>query len=413
MMAGMARNAFATGLLATLALIQGCGGGGGDATTQPAASPGANATAPGGPNVQPISVDLGLGGTVNLAFTSVTLCAPGSNTCQVIDNVLIDTGSSGLRIMASALSAALPLPQQTVANGDPVAQCAHFVDGYTWGPVKVADFRIAGEQASSLPIQIIGDPRFPLVPGRCAATGASKNSVAELRANGILGLAIFRQDCGPACAQNVRNAIYYTCPAAGCQMAAMPLALQLQNPVALFAANNNGVVIELPSVPAAGAARISGSLLFGIGTQANNGIGGASVIGVDSTTANFTTVYNGTSYSASFIDSGSNALFFADSGTPLCTDPSVAGFYCPPATKNLTATIQGRNGRSAQVNFSLGNASAMVKSNPGFAVLGSLGAPEIGANTFDWGLPFFYGRKVFVALDGASTPAGAGPFIAF
>ena len=404
-------------LLCALTLIQGCGGSGGDAAP-PAAAPALAAPAAVAPvlaaaNVAPVSVNGGPAGMVNLAFTSVTLCAPGSNNCQVIDNVLIDTGSSGLRIVASSLSAALSLPQQIDAKGDAVAQCGHFVDGYTWGPVKLADFKIAGEQASSLPIQIICDPRFPLVPGRCAASGVSKNSVAELRANGILGLAIFRQDCGSACAQSARNAIYYTCPAAGCQTALMPLALQLQNPVALFAANNNGFAIELPSVPAAGAASLNGSLVFGIGTQANNGIGSANVIGVDSATANFTTVYNGKSYSASFIDSGSNAIFFEDAGTPVCTDPRATGFYCPAVAKNLSATIQGRNGRSVPVSFSLGNASALVKSNPGFAVLGSLGAPEIGANIFDWGLPFFYGRKVFVALDGASTPAGAGPYIAF
>ena len=406
-------------LLCALVLVQGCGGSGGEDASSPAAAAPTSATltpaalTPAASNVASISVNGGLGGTVNLAFTSVTLCVPGSSNCQVIDNVLIDTGSSGLRIVASALGPSISLPQQTDAKGDPVAQCAHFVDGYAWGSVKLADFKIAGERANSLPIQMIGDPKFPLVPGACAASGASKNSVAELRANGILGLAIFRQDCGAACQQRARNAIYYTCPAAGCQMAAIPLALQLQHPVAMFAANNNGIAIELPSVPASGAARLSGSLVFGIGTQANNAIGSASVFGVDSGTANFTTVYKGTSYSASFIDSGSNALFFADAGTPVCTDALAAGFYCPPVTKNLTATIQGRNGVSAQVNFSLGNASAMVQSNPGFAVLGSLGAPAISANTFDWGLPFFYGRKVFIAIDGASTPAGVGPYIAF
>jgi hypothetical protein len=198
------------------------------------------------------------------------------------------------------------------------------------------------------------------------------------------------------------------------------LAQQLQHPVSLFASNNNGVVIDLPSLPAGGAARtLNGSLVFGIGTQANNGIGSATVIGVDPGQATFTTVYNGTSYNASFVDSGSNAFFFADPGTPVCTDPLAAGFYCPAATKNLFATIQGRNGRSASVSFSVANATALVTGNPGFAALGSLGAPPINFGTpistgsFDWGLPFFYGRKVFIAIAGANTSAGSGPYIAF
>ncbi len=403
--------------LAALMAIQGCGGGdggGGGAPTPAAATADTNTVALTGPNVQPISVNAGLGGSVNLAFTSVVLCAPGSGNCQTIDNVLIDTGSTGLRIMSSALSASLSLPQQMDAKGDPVVECAQFADGYAWGPVKLADLKIAGEQANSLPIQVIGDPKVSLAPSRCSATGPSRNSVSELRANGILGLAIFRQDCGNACVLSGRPGIYYTCPSSGCQAAAIPLALQLQHPVSMFAVNNNGVIIELPSVPAAGAASVSGSLVFGIGTQANNGIGSATVIGVDSVTANFTTIYNGASYSASFIDSGSNAFFFADAGTPVCTDPSAAGFYCPPAAKNVSATILGRNGGSAPVNFSVANAVTLVKSNPGFAAFGNLAAPQFAANSFDWGLPFFYGRKVYTAIEGTGTPGGpGGPYVAF
>lgn len=414
---GSVRKWLAPALLAALMSIQGCGGGGGgggDASTPATATATTNTVALTGSNVQPISVNAGLGGTVNLAFTSITLCAPGSSNCQTIDNVLIDTGSSGLRIMSSALPASLSLPQQTDAKGDPVVECAHFADGYAWGPVKLADLKIAGEQANSLPIQVIGDSKFFPAPSRCSATGPSKNSVSELRANGILGLAIFRQDCGNACVLSGRPGIYYTCPSSGCQPAAIPLDLQLQQPVSMFAVNNNGVIVELPSVPDAGAANVSGSLVFGIGTQANNGIGTATLIGVDSGTANFTTIYNGTSYGASFIDSGSNAFFFADAGMPVCTDPSAAGFYCPPATRNLSATIQGRNGRSASVNFSVANAATLVTGNSGFAAFGNLAAPQFVANSFDWGLPFFYGRNVYTAIDGAGTPGGpSGPYVAF
>jgi hypothetical protein len=32
---------------------------------------------------------------------------------------------------------------------------------------------------------------------------------------------------------------------------------------------------------------------------------------------------------------------------------------------------------------------------------------------FDWGLPFFFGRKVFTAIDSRATPAGIGPYYAF
>jgi len=35
------------------------------------------------------------------------------------------------------------------------------------------------------------------------------------------------------------------------------------------------------------------------------------------------------------------------------------------------------------------------------------------APCFDWGLPFFFGRNVFTAIEGQSTPAGPGPYWAF
>lgn len=407
-------------LLAAFALIQGCGGGGGgESEANGTAAPGVDTTltlsVPAAPNVHPISVDFGLGNNVNLAYTSVTLCAPGSaSNCQTIDHVLVDTGSSGLRLMSSALAATLALPQQTYANGDAVVECAQFVDGYTWGPVKLVDLKLAGERADLLPIQVvIGDRESPAVASRCDVTGPSKSSVEALGANGILGLSVFRQDCGSDCAQPNDRGMYYSCTDSVCQQTPIPPEKQVHNPVSKFAVNNNGAIILLPSVPATGAARLIGSLVFGIGTQANNALGAATVIGVDPVSANFTTLYNGSSYFASFIDSGSNGLFFNDS-LPVCANATVApGFYCPVSTVNRSATIQGANGASASIDFSIANAADLLTANPGYAAFGNLGAP-FSAHSFDWGLPFFYGRKVYTAIEGASTPGGpAGPYVAF
>ncbi|MBS1228286.1 MAG: hypothetical protein H6R17_1563 [Proteobacteria bacterium] len=40
-------------------------------------------------------------------------------------------------------------------------------------------------------------------------------------------------------------------------------------------------------------------------------------------------------------------------------------------------------------------------------------APAIGIRYFDWGLPFFFGRRVFTAIEGRSTPGGNGPYVAY
>ncbi len=397
----------------------GGGGGGGSTTTSaaPAATTSPTPVAPGA-NVQPIVVALTSGSTVNQAFTSVTLCAPGSaSNCQTINNVFVDTGSSGLRIVASVLSAALApaLTQQNDASGNPIVECAQFVDGFSWGPVKIADMQIAGERANSLPIQVIGDAAFPAsaIPASCSGTGQARNSVAQLHANGILGVGMFRQDCGSACALRTTPGIYFVCPASGCQPALVSQALQVQNPVAMFPVDNNGVMVQLPAVAAAGATTASGSLVFGIGTQTNNGLGSASVVGVSASTGHFATLYNGAVYNASFVDSGSNALFFGDPSIPVCSGGAAPGFFCPFSTQTGFAVIQGTNGASASVSFSVANANALIGNNPSFAAFSNLAAPQFVASTFDWGLPFFFGRNVYSAISGASTPAGTGPYIAF
>ena len=195
----------------------------------------------------------------------------------------------------------------------------------------------------------------------------------------------------------------------GCIVTTESLQNQVQNPVASFPADNNGVLIQLPAVGAQGAATASGSLIFGIGTQSNNGLGSAQTYTTDDL-GNFTTVYAGNSYPSSFIDSGSNGLFFLSSsvtGIAQCASDDV--FYCPSTTLSLTAQNVGQNGTAGTVAFSIANAEQLFSTDN--AAFGDLGGPNTGV--FDWGVPFFFGRKVFVAIDGAQTPAGAGPYWAY
>lgn len=390
-----------------LLLTTGCGGGG-DATPS---------TAPNALNVQAITVDAGPANNVNLLFTTVTICAPGSpSNCKSIDHVLVDTGSTGLRIVSSllSLSPSLSLPQQTDANGNPVAVCGQFADGYTWGPVNVADVKIAGEQAGSVPIQVIGDPAFSVVPASCSSIGPAENSVLALGANGVLGVGVFQQDCGIACAQSVIPGTYYICPSTGCQAMQANLMQQLQNPVGMFALDNNGVIIALPSVPVTGAVSVSGFIIFGIGTQGNNGLGNAHVIPVDPNTGTFTTTFpNVVPYSNSYIDSGSNALFFADGNIATCTSSIASGFDCPASTQSLSATNQGTGGAASIVVFQVANADSLFTANLTFAAFGNLAGTNPDATSFDWGLPFFFGRNVFTAIEGQNTPAGPGPYLAY
>jgi hypothetical protein len=361
-------------------------------------------------NIQAIVVNAGPAHNYfNGAFTSVTICAPGQATvCQTIDGVLVDTGSSGLRVLSTALS--LSLRQQVGTNGAPVVECAQFLDGFTWGPVQVADVKLGGGQASSVPIQVIGETAFPNIPADCSSSGTAEDTLASLGANGILGVGLFRQDCGPACAfvGSANPGLYYVCPSSGCQSTAESLNNQVQNPAALLATDNNGVLIQLPAVASGGGVSVTGALIFGIGTQTNNALGAAKVLTVDAN-GNITTVFAGQSYPSSFIDAGSNGIYFLDApttGLPLCSDN--ADFYCPTTSQALSATNRGANGATSAVSFNVGNADRF---NATFAAISEIAGPNPGG--FDWGLGFFFGRSVFTAIEGASTPGGQGPYFAY
>jgi hypothetical protein len=264
---------------------------------------------------------------------------------------------------------------------------------------------LGGAPAVRVPIQVI-TPTFggqSISSNPCNDTVDSDPDAASL--NGILGIGLFRQDCGSVCAVNSNNTLYFSCEAGSCAGAVVPLVDQVQNPVWLLPSGNNGVVITLPNVPASGAPSVRGSLILGIDPAASNTPPSA----VLPTNANgfVTTVYKGRTFAQSIIDSGSNALFFPDAslaGCPMPIDP----FYCPPNALNLSATLSGVSGGQAVVPFQVANTQLLVDTrNSAFNNLAG------DFSTFDWGLPFFLGRTVFVGIEGQSSSLGTGPFFAF
>jgi hypothetical protein len=399
-----------------LGQLTGCGGdlGSGGATSVP------------GSNVAAITVDGGPAAAingVNSAYVSVTVCQPGSSSnCQVIDHVLLDTGSTGLRLLATVANSSLALPQEMDTTNQPLFECLQFGDrSYTWGSVRLADVQIADGKAQNLPVQLIGDPAAPTAPSECSL-GLTANplpaadTVASLNANGILGIGVFREDCGSGCTQPPGAGQiyqYYVC-AASCTGDTVDTTLQVQNPVYRFATNNNGVVIELPAVGANGSFGARGSLVLGINTQANNSLGSATVLPVDAL-GFLTTVYNGLPLTHSYIDSASKGLYFDDAYAVCNASSPAGGLYCPGASAPvaLSATVQGSNGTTKQIDFSVGDALTLLQAQPTYNAVSNFAGPLGDATGFDWGLPFFYGRNVFVAIEGQSTTGATGPYFAF
>ena len=398
-------------------------------------------------NSLPIVVDKGpTGDYVNGAFATVIVCTPNTTTCQTIDHVLVDTGSIGLRLLAKGTAGGeldpTAFPLQVDGSGNPIGQCNQFVDGFTWGSVSLATIQMAGEvtgavpgsTVAGVPVQIIGDPRVPAVASASpACTGIKDESnLAALGANGILGVGTYQQDCGPGCVSGTGAPPdwYYSCASGICTAVYQGLAQQVTNPVWVLPADNNGVMIQLPSVPSGGTTTVSGSLIFGIGTQINNALGSATVFDTDGN-AQFNTTFNGILNACSYIDSGSNAYFFPPSGYPglvACTG-SNSSFYCAvangqPTLLSLSAGNQSANntnGATGNVAFNVGNANTLFSNNNGqnfvFSELGGPNSPVNGCGSFAYGLPFFYGRSngVFTGIEQkpVSGTVFVGPFWAY
>ncbi len=455
--------------IAAVLLLAGCsggGGGGGAATTTTTPSSGGGGTPATLNNYVSVTVDNGPAAlqagpngytSNNVAFVSVTICAPGSTTnCQTLDHVSVDTGSVGVRLIGPALNSSLltSLTPETDASSNPVGECYQYIDGYVFGSVRYVDLYIGGanpgpgqgEKISNMPVNVLADPSssaFSNVPASCSAVGGPNEgiSVQAFGANGIIGIGVTATDCGSYCSSGTSaqlsqgNPIYYDCPASGCRTAiALPASTsapfhQVINPVAGMAVDNNGTMLVLPSAPSTGAPSAAGTLYFGIGTQTNNGLGSAQAYTVTGSSSQLgpgflTVTYKGTALQYSFLDSGSAGYYFEDGTiTPCPSSGDLDGWYCPASPISLTPTITGLNGATVSGAFTLYSAQILFNSNnavlPGLGGNSSVFYPNIGpsffAQSFDYGLPFFYGRSVYTSIEGTTVngTTAATPFFAF
>jgi hypothetical protein len=377
-------------------------------------------------NVVPISVNGGplLPTTIytNAAFVSVQVCAT-SGACQTIPDILVDTGSFGLRLLASQVT--VPLTPLNDGNGNTLYDCVQFVDNsFLWGTVAPANIIVGGETATATSVQVIANPSFS-IPSGCS--GTNEDTQTLLGANGILGVGPEPFDCGLACDPSAGGSpptVYYLCSSGGscnttfvscgtiCQDANPNQ--QVTNPVFNFPVDNNGTILTLPQVNDV-AATVTGTLTFGIGTESNNSIPSTATLFTLDSSDNFITNFGGQSLTASFIDSGSNGLFFPDSSLAACLDnPS---WYCTAATSLSATNVDPNNGSTTNtVTFNVDDFDTVTAANPSAAAFSNLAGPmpcTASPCSFDWGLPFFYGRSVFTAIHGTTVGTTPGPFWAY
>jgi hypothetical protein len=369
-------------------------------------------------------------GYVNEPLVSVTICAPNhtsASQCQTISNILLDTGSYGLRLFGSVISSSVALQQVTVAVSGKsynLAQCAVFGSGADWGAVRTADVIMGNQQATAIPIQVI-DKNYISLPSSCASLNPDPDPCTA-GFNGILGVGPFSYDCGSDCAStstSVNPGVYFACSDSSCGdwytcsgsqcMLPVDTSKQLINPIAKFSSPyNNGLSMTMPAVANGGASNVQGTLTIGIGTSAGNdpGSGSFAVYTADAsgmTDGNgldFRTTFNSVTYGTggklAFIDSGSNGIFFP-SATGLSQCSSTIGYYCATSSPvNLSAVTLSYSGTtSLTVPFAIEDGVTLLSSS--HTTFSTLGAPV--DSLFDWGLPFFLGRTVYVGIDSTTA----------
>ena len=362
----------------------------------------------------------GAAGAINHAYATVKVCVPGSQTqCASIDHVLLDTGSSGLRLVRSVLAShGVMLSAETDAQGRSVEECVSFGGGQTWGPVARADVSLAGEVAANLPVQVMDDSGSGAPPpSGCGANGTLINGVTGFDANGVLGVGVFAADCGQACVNAAAPlALYYGCTAAGvCTAENAALTDQVTNPVAMFAADNNGLIVDLPNLTNDnGDVSVQGQVIFGIATQTDNPLPatGLTVLGADGN-GDFTATYNGgTAVLPALIDSGTDSYAFNDPSIAVCSSGAFVGYYCPavaPQSVFAVNTGVGVNNATSTVNFAIADPNTFVSGAAAFIDLAGGG----GSTNFTWGMPFFYGRKVYIGIEQRVAGIYTGPYYAY
>jgi hypothetical protein len=406
-----------TGGALVLVLLSACVGGNGKTSAGAAGPP---------PVLNSISLTVDAGpaagsGAINHSYVTVKVCPHGSSHCADIDHVLLDTGSWGLRLVGSVLAAnSLLLSAETDSSNRTIEECVQFGGGQTWGPVGLADVAMAGETATNLPVQVMDDTGASAPPpANCGANGTLLNAVSGFSANGVLGVGVFVQDCGAACVNATTPLpIYYGCtsgPAGACTAENVALDAQVTNPVALFARDNNGIIVNLPNLQNAnGDASVQGTLIFGLNTQADNALPttALTVLGTDAK-GEFTATFNGgTSLLPAWIDSGADAYDFDDPSIPPCPGPEFVGYYCPttpPLPLFAVNTGVGANSASSTVQFALEDPRSFVSGAVAFIDLGGGG----GSTNFVWGMPYFYGRPIYVGLEGRAAGTYTGPYFAY
>ena len=320
---------------------------------------------------------------------------------------------------------------------------------------------MGAEPPITIPIQLVGGLTSASPQAPCNADQLDLSAIGPNGISGILGLAAREDDSD--------YGEYFACQAGNCTVLSQAVVaggFAVANPAWALPYDNNGVIIVMNQIPLVGTSNAGGSLFFGIGTNSQNAPAQVSLNNpysvVASDSLGFDSYYYMPyppeygapyfDYYLSFIDTGSNFVYYDDNipttalpcpyatGTlggdfgcifyytnptpiysPTCGTGEPFGLFPPiPCPLSVSAALgpnmQGGDSYAYQqlVTFTVGPASwLLTNGNIAFNDVAGPAPNSLGSagDVFDWGLPFFFGKAVFIAY--GNTPFGAAPMWGF
>ncbi|MDQ5922225.1 MAG: hypothetical protein QG673_2284 [Pseudomonadota bacterium] len=327
---------------------------------------------------------------------SVTLYDENGES-QVIDHVLLDTGSSGFKVLKSQLNSSLTFSSILQGNNpeSPISSCVTYGSGYMFGSNNLAGLQIGGQRADNVPIQIINDGSQSSVPDNCSSNGRFANLLQTSGARGILGVNPMTFESN----STLQNLIYVQTSSGFVNIVESSVQTLNVNPLSLLMQNNNGLIISYPKVSKNSTISIYGTMVMGLNTTSNNVIPSTiqSVRGNPNTNLGYFDVNeNGWPVSGIF-DSGTDTLALGGYNIPVCNDSS----FCPSSPVTFSTIVSNYDG--GESSYIMQTVSS-VQGLGGYAVLPYWGTrllPSSGLAVY--GLPFFYGRNVYLGFYDSGT----------
>ena len=360
-------------------------------------------------NIVPVEVrQLYSGDASNHLFVDVTVCN-AKQQCRTVPNVLVDTGSPGLRLHRQALGG-LSLDEVTILDQRPLGKWSHFGSGDLWSRVHWAQVRIGGvETTQAIPIELFDDPSPDEILPAGYGSVDLRGQRDRIPGNGILGISprhhartgyfVFEAPWG-ATSNGRWDRVF------------VGEAVQVVNPIVHFPAPyDNGSVISLPEVDwRAGQDSAQGWLGFGIGLPTEMLFPhGRRVISHELDASGQFPGKLGQHQVDLMLDSGTNLLRLDLEHFGFARHGRFKDYYDPATLTpiDLSVVSAAHEIKLAQP-LHIGPADSLRKTLQGYGVLPMLAiGPEMpnGQEPRNvLGLPFFFGRTVATGLRGAVNP---------